>query len=85
MKQNEKAKDGPFYEANKTKTRSLLHKMVHPYFFRFALGSLYNFPESFNFLMRMDHSMKQTKPKHEVWGFGIAERSGLLSLGSPAH
>ena len=32
MKQNEKAKDGPFYEANKTKTPSLLHKMVHPLF-----------------------------------------------------
>ena len=48
MKQNEKAKDGPFYEAewerkgwtivwSKTTSRSLLHKMVHPLLFRFAL------------------------------------------------
>ena len=38
MNQHEKAKDGPFYESKKTKTQSLLHKMVHPLFFRFALG-----------------------------------------------
>ena len=48
MKQNENAKDGSFYEAkrkrkgwtivlSKTTSRSLLHKMVHPLLFRFAL------------------------------------------------